>query len=152
MNIVDSAAFLAEPGEPHRFLRDDLLIRPDGMERFGRFDRYGRALAAAERFADAAREFQRAIELKPRLFAAHSELAATYFRQGKFVPAIEAAEAALALKANDFGALQTLGLARAAAGRTTAAVDPLTKALSLVAPASAEAAAVRTTLTELQSK
>jgi tetratricopeptide (TPR) repeat protein len=113
--------------------------------------RYGRVLAEAERFSEATGEFERAIALKPKLLAPRYELAATYFRQGKFVPAIESAEGALAVKPDDFGALQTLGLAQAAVGRTAAAVAPLEKALTLVAPASAEAAAVRKTLSELRS-
>lgn len=113
--------------------------------------RYGRALAKAERYADALTQFEKALELDPRMSAAHYETAVVLYRQGKFAPAIAAAEAALQRQPHDFGTLQTIGLSFAAVGKSEAARTHLEAALALVPPASAQAAAVRTTLQELRA-
>jgi protein O-mannosyl-transferase len=112
--------------------------------------RYGRALAGAERYADALVQLEKALELDPKLGAAHYETATALLRQGKYVPAIAAAERALEFQPRDFGTLQTLGLALAAVGKSDDARTCLQTALTLVAPSSPQAAAVRTTLGELQ--
>lgn len=118
----------------------------------GAYLRYGRSLVKAKRYADALPQLARALELDPKLAQAHYETAAVLWRQGKFVPAIAAAERALELKPNDFGTLQTLGLALASVGRNDEATQRLQTALTLVPPASSQAAAVRSTLNELTAK
>lgn len=114
--------------------------------------RYGRALAKAERYAEALQQLERAVERNPKLAAAHYETATVLWRQGKFAPAIAAAERARELQPKDFGTLQTLGLALGAVGRQQEAVAHLQTALTLVPPASPQAAAVRATLRELNAK
>lgn len=135
------------PADGERAFREALELNDSADAHF----RYGRALLKAERYQDAIGQLEQAIALKPDLLAARYELATAYLRNGNFVPAIVAAEETLRQRPDDFGTLQTLGLALAAVGKNAEAATRLKAALELVPPASPQAAAVRATLSELPS-
>ena len=95
---------------------------------------YGMALAHAERFAEALKEFEAAIQIEPSHAEAHSSAADMLALQGRLPAAIAHYEKALQLKSNLASAHLGLGSALAAQGNRaalahlhTAAADPSTR-------------------------
>jgi tetratricopeptide (TPR) repeat protein len=76
-------------------------------------------------------EARHAIELDPRSAIAHAMLAWTFGHQGNWDPALEAADTAIALNANDPWGYLSKGHNLVYSGRPMEARDPLAKALRL---------------------
>lgn len=91
----------------------------------------GKALAAQKEFAEAVSFFKRATELAPRLFAAWANLGRAYYEIGRYEPASDTDDRALAIDAKQAWVWNNKGLALRALHRTREALVAYDHALAL---------------------
>ena len=87
----------------------------------------GIELFQAEKFLEAAGQFERALVVKPDFFEALENLAVSYFRAEEYEKAIETAKRALEIKPDSYQMLKTISVSYSALGDETSAAEYLNK-------------------------
>lgn len=110
-----------------RCYRRAAALKPDCMH----FYHLGNTLVTQQKFAEAAKQFRRAIDLNPDLAGAHQNLASLLHREGRFDEAESSLRRALALAPDQAEAHNGLGAVLKMQGRQREAIACYERALAL---------------------